>query len=145
MKNCKWLILLGLMIVPAFAGSDKVGKLVVNLDKFDKDSGVVLVCLFNKADGFPAKADSAFKKSIGKIKNKQAQVVFDSIPFGVYAVSAMHNLDGSGIVKLDKLGLPAEGYGVSNNIRARFGPPLFSDAKFFVVIKKKEILIDLIE
>ena len=30
------------------------------------------------------------------------------------------------------LGMPKEGYGVSNNARNRFGPPSFKDAKFTV-------------
>jgi uncharacterized protein (DUF2141 family) len=146
MKTCNCLVLLVLSVGLAFgAKTTATAKLIVNMDKFDLDSGVAVVCLWDKQDGFLADAGKALKKCIVKIKNKQAVAVFDSIPMGVYAVSVMHDLDGDGIMKLDKLGLPTEGYGVSNDIHARFGPPLFGDAKFIIAIRKKEILIHVIE
>ncbi len=49
---------------------------------------------------------------------------------GTYAVAVYH--DENANIKFDKnwIGLPVEGYGISNNPKIFLGPPAFEDAKF---------------
>jgi uncharacterized protein (DUF2141 family) len=53
---------------------------------------------------------------------------------GTYAVAVYH--DENANIKFDKtwIGLPAEGFGVSNNPSMTFGPPDFDDAKFETLV-----------
>ena len=44
------------------------------------------------------------------------------------AVAVVHDLDGSGEMNRNAVGMPTEPYGFSNNHRPRFGPPSFQAA-----------------
>jgi uncharacterized protein (DUF2141 family) len=54
------------------------------------------------------------------------------LPPGEYAVSVFLDLDGDEKLARNFFGIPTEPAGLSNNVRPRFGPPRFKDAKFTV-------------
>jgi len=62
----------------------------------------------------------------------KGEVVFTirDLPPGRYAVTAYHDENNNG--KLDKnwMGVPTEGYGFSNDVKAGLGPPKFNQAAF---------------
>lgn len=59
----------------------------------------------------------------------QAELRFEGLPSGTYAVSLFHDENANG--RLDTvLGIPREGFGFSRNPPIRFGPPRFSAARF---------------
>ncbi len=45
-----------------------------------------------------------------------------------YAVAVHHDANANGTMDSNFLGMPKEGYGVSNDVRSRFRPPRFSEA-----------------
>jgi uncharacterized protein (DUF2141 family) len=49
---------------------------------------------------------------------------------GVYALAAYHDANSNGKFDRTSLGLPAEGYGFSNNPPIWFGPPSFRAVRF---------------
>ncbi len=49
---------------------------------------------------------------------------------GYYAVALFHDRDNSGSFRTTALGLPAEGYGFSNNPKLVFGPPGLASVRF---------------
>jgi uncharacterized protein (DUF2141 family) len=51
---------------------------------------------------------------------------------GKYAVKLFHDLDGTGTLTRNFLGIPKEPYAFSNNATARMGPPDFAAAAFDV-------------
>jgi uncharacterized protein (DUF2141 family) len=75
--------------------------------------------------GFPT-ATPTLSKSASPT-GPEATLIFD-VPAGTYAVSAHHDENGNGKMDSNMLGVPKEGYGVSNDVRARFRPPRFSEA-----------------
>jgi uncharacterized protein (DUF2141 family) len=75
------------------------------------------------------------------VQNRQAEInpktltavtIFENIPQGKYTVQLLHdeNLNG----KMDKnfLGMPLEGYGMSNNPKKRMSKPGFDETNFQV-------------
>lgn len=54
------------------------------------------------------------------------------LPPGEYALSVYQDVDDDGKLKRNFIGIPKEPAGLSNNLRPRFGPPKFEDAKFTV-------------
>jgi len=64
------------------------------------------------------------------IAHNHATCEFSGIAAGEYAVSVIHNENSNG--KLDKnfLGMPREGFGMSNDVIPRFGPPKFEAVAF---------------
>lgn len=106
--------------------------LTVRIEGARNSKGKISVALFQDAGGFPGDTTKALRVQQGEINpgTSNAQVVFDGVPHGVYAVSVFH--DENMNRKLDKnlLGAPKEGYGASNNPKKRMGPPRFEEAKF---------------
>jgi uncharacterized protein (DUF2141 family) len=94
--------------------------------------GSIGLALYDSAVPFPEEDAKAFRRALTPIdpKTLSAQVVFEDVPFGIYAVAVRHdeNLNG----KLDKnfVGIPREGYDISNNPPARMRTPKFDEAKF---------------
>lgn len=62
---------------------------------------------------------------------KKGEVVVTlDVPPGTWAVQAYHDEDMNGEVTMNRLGLPIEGLGFSNDAPFRFGPPSYRDAAF---------------
>ena len=59
-------------------------------------------------------------------------VVFDNLPPGTYAVGAYHDENGNDHLDTNFLGLPEEGYALSNGVRAVTSKPTFQQAAFTV-------------
>ena len=88
--------------------------------------------LFNVADGFPDVQAKSFQYVYVSINSGVASCEFKDIAAGTYAVSVFH--DENDNKKLDKnfVGMPLEGYGVSNNIRHMMSAPEFKESSFQV-------------
>lgn len=92
------------------------------------DEGQLVVRLFCSPDGFPKQQDKACQTAAAPVVDGKAVVVFDALPVGTYAVSALHDEDEDG--DLDTfLGIPKEGVGM---IGTSSGIPTFEDASIVV-------------
>lgn len=67
-------------------------------------------------------------------------VVFDSLSAEIYAVSYLHDKNLNKTMDYGSMGIPAEGYGYSNNARGFMGPPDIEDQLFEF---KKDTTLDL--
>ena len=109
------------------------GKIILHFTGLNNDNGVVRIALFNSKETYSASefaADQAFKKDTVKITDKQADYIFDSVPFGTYAIKVFHDEDNSGKFVTGNFGIPKVQYGFSNNAHGMFGPAKFPAAKF---------------
>ncbi len=132
----KWSLFLLTLIVPAallFAQAEPAagtGRILVKIDGFKSDDGQVRVYLFNDAEAFPSKKDKAVQVIKEKIHDQQAEITFADVPFGTYAVSVHHDVNGNDKIDHNWLHIPNEPYGASNGARGKMGPPKFKKAKF---------------
>ncbi len=55
-------------------------------------------------------------------------IVVFIVPPGTYAAAVHHDANGNGRMDSNFVGIPKEGYGVSNDARSRFRAPRFSEA-----------------
>jgi uncharacterized protein (DUF2141 family) len=94
--------------------------------------GKIRVALFRSAEGFPGDASKAFRLENAPIdpQTLNTQIVLADLPAGHYALSVFH--DENLNEKLDKnfMGIPKEGYGVSNNPGRKMRAPTFEEARF---------------
>lgn len=67
----------------------------------------------------------------GIVKDSKATITFENVAPGTYAVLLFLDMNGNKKMDFEPSGMPAEMYGVSNNIMS-YGPPIWSDAKFEV-------------
>lgn len=108
-------------------------KVTVIMEGFKDGNGVALVTLYNSAKGFPGDRRYAIKKAKTTISSRMAQLVFEGLPAGEYAVSAFHDENGDGELGKNFIGIPTEGYGTSNNQKPGLSHPSYEKARFFVV------------
>jgi uncharacterized protein (DUF2141 family) len=115
----------------------RAGSLLVMVSGLRNKKGLVNVTLFDKAAGFPENATAAAYRVSVELKGESLpggalQVSVPDVAPGRYAMIVLH--DENSNMKMDKnlLGMPKEGYGVSNDARNRFGPPSFAEALFEV-------------
>lgn len=91
--------------------------------------GKIRLALFQQAEGFPDK-DHAMRLVSADAVGLTAEVVFQDLASGVYALAVFHDLDDDGVLDKNPFGLPTEPYGFSNEARGKFGPPSYADASF---------------
>jgi uncharacterized protein (DUF2141 family) len=63
-----------------------------------------------------------------KIRETQARCDFEDIPPGTYALAVIHDENMNGKLDTNWLGIPKEGYGFSNAVKAMRGAPTRSEA-----------------
>lgn len=94
-------------------------------------TGSVACALFESSEGFPkAFLHYATNIMVIKIRDTQARCDFEDIAPGTYALAVVHDENMNGKLDSGLLGVPTEGYGFSNDAKALFGAPSFSDASF---------------
>ena len=110
----------------------KTTTIKVDAEKIRNATGMMACALFNAADGFPDVQAKSFQYVYVPINSGVASCEFKDVAAGTYAVSVFH--DENDNKKLDKnfVGMPLEGYGVSNNIRHMMSAPQFKESSFQV-------------
>ncbi|GEM_PF-349126 len=120
--------------------------LKVHVEGIRNHPGEIGVAIYNNNTGYPLHLEHAYEVEWRKLEKNQetADVVFDSIPSGKYAVSILHDENGNRIVDRNSQAFPQEGVGFSNDHRITFRSPHFNESKFsFFADKIKEIVIRL--
>lgn len=92
--------------------------------------GVVRLTLFDSAASFLR--EPYREASVALDADGTASAVFDHLPFGDYALSAIHDANGNGQLDTNFMRVPTEPYAFSNGARSRFGPADYADARFEV-------------
>ncbi|MGM0509357.1 MAG: DUF2141 domain-containing protein [Fusobacteriota bacterium] len=108
--------------------NNNLGELKIQIEGVKSSKGEIVLTLFNSEEEFP-KRESAYKKTTIKSKKGDISYTYKNIESGEYALTVYHdeNLNG----EFDMLFfMPKEGYGISNNIQPKFGPPKFKKASF---------------
>lgn len=67
-----------------------------------------------------------------KIKNKKCVITFKDIPDGKYAVQYFHDENSDDKIEKNRIGMPKEGYGFSNDAHGKFGPKKFEKWLFTI-------------
>ncbi len=76
-----------------------------------------------------------------KVKGLKAEVCFDSIHPGRYAIQFYHDENQNGKLDLNLIGIPKESYGSSNDVKPVLGPPKFEKMLFNLTENKKVIMV----
>jgi uncharacterized protein (DUF2141 family) len=74
------------------------------------------------------------------VKNNKCLISFTSLNPGKYAVRYYHDENMNGKMETNLVGKPTEGYGFSNNVIGKFGPPPFEKWLFEIDNDKKIVL-----
>lgn len=117
---------------PAAAGGVAGTQLRIALTGLRNDDGTVSVTLYGeKPAAFMAHRGWIAQARV-KPAGRQAEACFVVSGPGTYAVAVYHDANNNHHFDRTFLGLPAEGYGFSNDAPTPVGPPPFSAAKFAI-------------
>ena len=106
-------------------------RITVTIDGFHNAQGNVFVGLYSNANDFlNGNRCDTFQKV--KATGGPVTVVFDNLRPGTYAVGAYHDENANNHLDTNFVGLPTEGYALSNGVRAVFSKPTFVEAAFTV-------------
>ena len=75
-----------------------------------------------------------------RVKGLKAEVSFDSIYPGKYAIQFYHDENQNGKLDMNLIRIPKESYGSSNNVKPILGPPKFEKMLFSLTENKKVIM-----
>ena len=76
-----------------------------------------------------------------RVKGLKAEVSFDSIYPGKYAIQFYHDENQNGKLDMNLIGIPKESYGSSNDVKPVLGPPKFEKMLFNLTQNKKVIMV----
>ena len=133
-KSVLWKSLAALMLANLCAdalGQSPCPGIHVKILDIRNSTGTVACALFESPEGFPTEyLRSATNVMVIKIRKSQARCDFEDIPPGTYAMAVVHDENMNGLLDTNRLGVPKEGYGFSNDAIASLGPPSFEAASF---------------
>lgn len=113
------------------AGPASAARIVVTIDGLHSNQGNVFVGLYAGPAKFLQGNQSDAQRKV-RASTGPVTVVFDNLPPGTYAVGAFHDENGNDHLDTNFLGLPTEGYALSNGVRAVMAKPTFQQAAFTV-------------
>ena len=119
------------------------GSLEVKFSNINSSKGQICINLFNGQTGFPdgGKGSALQAAKCTPIVKGAAKFIFGNLPYGNYAISAVHDTNGDTRLNSNFLGVPTEGVGFSNNTVVVTSAPSFSESQFFLSGPKTDILI----
>ena len=109
------------------AGTDR---LEVTLTNIRNARGKLMIAVYDTANGFPESFDAAHLRIMIPAKPGKQTVSIIGLQNKDYALTVFHDENENGVLDKNALGMPLEGYGVSNNARNRFRAPDWTKAKF---------------
>lgn len=114
---------------PSFA---QTRSLEIKIENIRNAQGVVRISVYRSKEGFPEDFEKADQWTSLPAQQGTLFFTFDSLALGEIACSVLH--DENNNKKLDKnfLGMPREGYGVSNNALRALGPPRYEQCTFLL-------------
>src|ERR1700687_2677583 len=138
--RCRNLFSLFALALIFIAGPASAARIIVTIDGVHSANGNVFIGLYASPNKFlHGNECDAFKKvraSTGPIT-----VAFDNLRPGTYAVGAYHDEHGNDHLDTNFLGLPVEGYALSNGVRVVMSKPTFQQAAFTVGTGDKPVAL----
>jgi len=111
-------------------------KLQVTITNIKGHKGNIIVGIYDSDENFLKKPlDGKMAKAVGD----SVTVVFENLKPGKYAISVLHDANKNKDLDKNKLGIPKEGYGFSNNVMGAMGPPSFERAQIDLTADQKDL------
>lgn len=105
-------------------------KLTIVVNQLPNQKGKVCMRIYAKEQGFPQSSKGVVQSGCTKITGRSAKKEFYGLKYGTYAVALFHDENGDGKLNTNFLGIPREGFGISNNPTVRTSAPKFKSASF---------------
>jgi uncharacterized protein (DUF2141 family) len=123
-----------------YAQTEKTGKLTILITNLENTEGQVVINLYRKGDDIMGKP---FIQKVKKFTGSETTISIENLSYGSYSVFAFHDKNANGDLDHNRLNMPAEPFGYSNNWNFGLftGMPTFEKTSFnFSVENTKETI-----
>jgi uncharacterized protein (DUF2141 family) len=120
-------VLLGAGVTAAEPGTE----LRLEIEGLEQASGSIYISVYDSDDDWLGK-DTVMRKQvlIAEARLEGLVHVDMALPPGDYAITMYYDRNNNGEMDTNFIGIPKEPVALSNNAKARFGPPKYKDAVF---------------
>jgi uncharacterized protein (DUF2141 family) len=125
------IICIGLMMISNYVSSQY--NLEIEVSGIKNNEGKIMLQLFDENQ-------KVLTQEMSDIKDKKCNFYIKNLKPGKYAVRYFHDENLNGVMEKNILGKPTEGYGFSNNVTGKLGPPPFEKWLFELKEDKKIML-----
>jgi uncharacterized protein (DUF2141 family) len=115
-------------------------RVIVTINGLHSAQGVVFIGLYASPGKFLKGSQTDAVRRVAA-QTEPITVVFDNLPPGTYAVGAYHDENANDHLDTDLLGLPIEGYALSNGVHAVLAEPNFQEAAFTVGAEDRPVAL----
>ncbi len=115
--------------------------LTVEVKGIERSEGTIMIAVYDTKDTFLSKEVVA--SGMCKVADNGSLSCPISMPYGTYAISLFHDLNGDEELNTNFFGIPKEPYGFSNDAKGTMGPPSFEKASFVFNKENETIAITL--
>ena len=137
MKARARIVLLGAALAmsssPHVARAGTTATIVLEVSTFRNTRGFLGCQLYAKSEGFPDNWQSQvnLRKRV-VVTGTTTSCTYPDMPPGTYAAAVIHDENSNGKLDTNFLGMPTEGYGISNNHTHALSRPSWNESKFVV-------------
>jgi len=103
--------------------------LTVIIENLESETAPVYISLYRTKDKFP-EPKGQMKEYKFKAHGKTISVEIPNLKFGTYAIATYQDVNSSGKIDKNFIGIPTEGYAFSNNFKPTVKAPDFDDCSF---------------
>lgn len=121
-----------MMIISSFAFA---GELTLTIKNVRNNNGSIRIALWDQATGFPKDYTTSIEQ-VSVLAGNEVQYTFKNLKTARYAVAVFHDANNDEDLNTNRLGIPQEGFGFTNNPRIIFGPPTYR--KCNVLVKENQ-------
>jgi uncharacterized protein (DUF2141 family) len=118
-------ILMGFLFSAIFIPAFSQSRLDIEIQALKSNHGRVMLQVFDSAG-------TVIDSLMNSITDRTCSFSINGLPDGKYAVRYYHDENMNGRMETNIFGKPLEGYGFSNNVTGKFGPPPFNKWLFKV-------------
>ena len=115
--------------LPLDSAADSTATLTIKVIGLRNHKGDLVFGVFKAGDGFPTEKGKSINWQV-KPADADSVVFSCRLPPGRYAASVLHDENRNGKMDFNALGIPLEGYGVTNNPKPRLRKATFKEALF---------------
>lgn len=132
----KLTVVFGFLCLTSFTQNSS--DLTVKVTGIRNSDGYFMVSLWDKPDGFP---DDQFTKELiyKEVKSPTFSFTIKGLPYGNYALAALHDENKDGEMEYNWVGMPKEGFAFSRNYNVTLRAPKWEESVFKLDTPKKEI------
>ena len=124
-------ICLGLLMISNICSSQF--KLYIEVVDIRNNLGNIMLEIFDSSE-------KVIARQMCSIADNKCSIIITNLNSGKYAIRYYHDENLNGKMETNLVGKPLEGYGFSNNVTGKFGPPPFEKWLFKIDGDKKIVL-----